>query len=124
MVIEEILHPGESTAGVVKIGNTVRRTQNTNSEFVHRLLLLLEEESYPYSPRYLGIDDQGREILSFVEGPIAREVEFTEDLLNQAILMIKQFHDATCGSELAGKEEVVCHGDLAPWNFVLVKEKM
>jgi hypothetical protein len=123
MNAEEKLQPGENSENVVKVGNTVHRSQGSNSDFVHKLLLLLETKGYLYSPKYFGVDAQGREVLSFTEGDIAREVEFTDKLLSEAVLMIRQFHDATSASDLAGEQEVVCHGDLAPWNFVLTKDK-
>jgi len=31
---------------------------------------------------------------------------------------VRQLHDLTDGSDLAGSAEVVCHGDLAPGNTV------
>jgi Ser/Thr protein kinase RdoA (MazF antagonist) len=37
-----------------------------------------------------------------------------------AARLLRRFHDATAGSELAGDEEVVCHNDFAPWNTVFV----
>ena len=123
MDTEEILKGGESTKSVIKFGNTVRRSQNPNSAFVHNLLRLLEEKNYQFSPRYIGIDAQDREILTYLEGDIPRGVTLNEALLTQAVRMIRLFHDATVGSDLAGGGEVVCHGDLAPWNFVLSKDK-
>jgi aminoglycoside phosphotransferase (APT) family kinase protein len=32
--------------------------------------------------------------------------------------MVREFHDLTAGSDLAGDEEVVCHNDLSPKNTV------
>jgi len=34
------------------------------------------------------------------------------------LTLIRRFHDATVGSELAGDDEVVCHGDLGAHNIV------
>jgi hypothetical protein len=35
---------------------------------VHQLLLHLEKKGFAGSPRFLGLDEQGREILTFLEG--------------------------------------------------------
>jgi aminoglycoside phosphotransferase (APT) family kinase protein len=37
-----------------------------------------------------------------------------------AAQVVRLLHDATEGSKLAGSEDVVCHGDLTPCNFVFV----
>ena len=49
---------------VVRIGDTVRRETGPWTTAVHALLRHLEETGYPYAPRVLGIDEQGKEILS------------------------------------------------------------
>jgi aminoglycoside phosphotransferase (APT) family kinase protein len=37
--------------------------------------------------------------------------------------VLRRFHDATAGSELAGEHEIVCHNDPSPCNFVFVAER-
>jgi aminoglycoside phosphotransferase (APT) family kinase protein len=69
----------------------------------------------------LGIDGQGREILTFIEGEVPPDLDFwTPDQLAAAGRLIRRFHEATAGSPLAGAEEVVCHHDLSPCNTVFV----
>lgn len=117
---EEKLLQGHSNNQVVKIGETVHRKLSSNSDYVHKLLLLLEEKKYPYSPRFLGLDDQGREVLTYLNGDIARgNINWTNEQLIQVVKMIKSFHDQTEGTQLAEEMEVVCHNDLAPWNLVI-----
>ena len=67
--VEEIeLVGGRITPGVVQVGDTVRRPRNERSDWINRLLTRLEELGYPHAPRFLGIDDQGRDILTFTPG--------------------------------------------------------
>jgi len=56
------------TPGVVRVGDTVRRPLNANSERIHRLLVHFENCGFDGAPRFLGIDARGREILSFIDG--------------------------------------------------------
>jgi aminoglycoside phosphotransferase (APT) family kinase protein len=117
---EEVLAGGQTTAGVVRVGDTVRRLTASHSPFVHALLRHLEDRGFDGAPCFLGIDESGREILSFVEGDVAHGVDAWSDVhLERVARLVRGFHDATAGSALAGVEEVVCHNDLAPWNLVL-----
>jgi len=114
------LSGGRVTSGVVRIGNTVRRPLGPNSTFVHALLRHLESVGYSHAPRLLGVDPQGREILTFVPGTVPTDLGyFSESQVREAARIIAGLHDATAGTPLAGDQEVVCHGDLSPCNFVL-----
>jgi Ser/Thr protein kinase RdoA (MazF antagonist) len=122
---EQPLTGGRVTPGVVRIGETVRRPLRGNSEFVRRLLEHLEAAGFEGAPRYLGSDEAGREMFSFVPGIVPDELDATlsDDTLVAAAGLIRRFHDATEGSALAGSQEVVCHGDLSPCNFVFDRGK-
>jgi hypothetical protein len=66
---EEIhLVGGLQSSGIVRVGDTVRRPLHRSSEFVHALLRHFESVGFTGAPRLLGIDEHGREILSYVEG--------------------------------------------------------
>ena len=69
--VEVPLDGGDVTEGVVRIGETVRRPVGDHSALVHRVLQHLEVTGFEGSPRYLGIDDRGREVLSFLPGDVA-----------------------------------------------------
>jgi len=104
----------------VRLGNTVRRPIGPQSQFVQALLTLLEDNGFGHAPRFLGVDEQGREMLTFIEGEVHHgNVDWTLEQLTTIAQMIRKFHDASAGSELAGDHEVVCHNDLAPWNTVV-----
>jgi len=59
---------GQLTPAIVRVGNTVRRLPKGNVAFVHDLLVFLENQGFPFVPRFLGMDEQGREILRYLEG--------------------------------------------------------
>jgi hypothetical protein len=117
---------GERLAGgfvnsVVRIGDTVRRPPAP--PYVRALLRHLERQGWPGAPRWYGIDDQGREVLSFLPGHVAWAPEQppavgSEQSLVAVARLVRQFHDLTAGTELAGDAEVACHNDLSPKNTV------
>ncbi len=96
------------------------RPQHANAAYVHALLKRLEDKAFTYAPRFQGIDSEGREMLSFIEGvvPFGRN-DWTNAQLTAAARILRQFHDATAGSDLAQGKETVCHNDFAPWNIIL-----
>lgn len=118
--------------GVVRIGDTVRRQQSRNSACVHRLLRHLEVSGFDAAPRVLGVDENGREILSFLPG----ETTFGEELwtrdapLVAAANMLRALHDATTTFDWGdagdwayawpnpSERTVVCHNDFAPYNMM------
>ncbi|MFD7863652.1 phosphotransferase [Streptomyces sp. NPDC059783] len=69
------------------------------------------------------MDDEGREVLSYVKGHVAWEpcqpagVSSDESLATVARL-VREFHHLTAGTPLAGDQEVACHNDLSPKNTV------
>ncbi|MEV7979843.1 phosphotransferase [Streptomyces sp. NPDC086519] len=69
------------------------------------------------------MDDEGREVLGYLDGHVAWEsrqpasVSSDESLVTVARL-VRGFHDLTAGTPLAGDQEVVCHNDLSPKNTV------
>jgi len=117
---------GRSTPGVVRVGDTVRRPMGPNAPFVHELLRYLERVGFLWAPRLLGIDERGREVLSFVEGEVPHdhdEYRPSEARLIRVAAQIRRFHDVTAGSELAGDAEIVAHKELGPHNTVFVGDE-
>ena len=102
------------------VGNTVRRPTGPHSPFVHRLLHHLEAVGFEAAPRLLGVDEQGREVLSFIDGWVPPNLDHFPDEILAAARLLRGLHDATAGSELAGGHEVVCHNDPSPCNYVFV----
>ncbi|MEZ5862598.1 MAG: phosphotransferase [Geminicoccaceae bacterium] len=110
---------------MVRIGDTVRRPRTANSGFIRLLLDHLGAGGFDGAPAFLGIDGQGRDIFSYIEGNVPRELDHHEDdVLDAAAALIRRYHDATAdlaarvGHAGSGRIEVVCHGDLSPCNTV------
>ena len=122
---EERLSGGAQTAGVVRVGDTVRYPAHPRSGFVDELLRHLESVGFAGSPRALGYDTQGRQVLSFVEGHVFHSPPYglSDAQLISATDLIRRYHDATATSSLRGGQEVVCHGDLGPHNMVFRGER-
>jgi Ser/Thr protein kinase RdoA (MazF antagonist) len=118
---ETPLTGGRTTTGVVKIGDTVRRPINGRGSFAHELLLHFERRGFNGVPRFQGIDDAGREILTFIPGFVPPELgHFTDEQLAYAARLLRQFHDATLDFPLRHGQDVICHGDASPCNCVFV----
>ncbi|MEV6109582.1 phosphotransferase [Streptomyces sp. NPDC051940] len=118
--MSESVLPGGSVNRVLRVGDTVRRTPQDRAGFVHELLRLLERRGFRAAPRFLGVDAEGREILSYVEGRAQWEPRpaLSDDSVARVAELVRGFHDLTAGSALAGGSPVVCHNDLAPRNTV------
>jgi Phosphotransferase enzyme family len=119
---EEALRGG-AVAEVFRVGDTVRRTPPPNAAFVERLLRHFERYGWPGAPRFLGVDERGRQVLDFVAGYVAWEPDQPAEVRSAASVaraarLVREFHDLTAGTDLAADQEVVCHNDLSPRNTV------
>lgn len=117
---------------VVQVGQTIRRPVGPWSASVHQLLRHLEATGFGGAPRFIGIDDDGREILSTVPGSTPwppGHALFEPTLLESAARLLRRYHDAVAGWTPTGAEwqlapvpvgepEVICHNDIAPWNLI------
>ncbi len=122
--------PLQADPPVVRVGDTVRR--RSTGPAVHALLVYLDRVGFPYSPRLLGIDDRGREILTYLPGSSGRDgwaqVAPDEGLRAFARLLrayhasVADFtapgHDWALRARPVGAGELICHGDFGPWNVV------
>ncbi len=109
------------------VGETVRRTGGSWTPALHALLGHLERIGFAGAPRPIGIDKEGREILSFVKGG---GPSHTDDALARVAQLVRELHDATesfrapqdarrqfmVGAPRVG--DVVCHNDLSPDNTI------
>jgi len=98
---EEPLVGDGVTAGIVRIGDTVRRPVRPFSATVQAYLAHLHRAGFAGAPVPLGTDEQGREILSFVPGDVPREPlppdTAGEDVLIALARLIRALHEASQG---------------------------
>lgn len=92
---EELL-PGGNLTPVVRVGSTVRRMQRSWSPAVHVLLRHLENVGFASAPRFLGIDEHGREVLSYLPGQAGFFPDvWREESLVVAAHLLRDYHEAT-----------------------------
>ncbi|WP_336208823.1 phosphotransferase [Nonomuraea sp. LPB2021202275-12-8] len=128
---EEIL-TGGGVNEVVRVGDTVRRPAGPWTPAVHGLLGHLAATGFTGAPRAHGLDGRGREILDFVPGSVAHypvpDYVWSDAALRALARLLRDYHDATAGYTppdgatwyfpARPGAEVVCHGDVAPYNCV------
>ena len=83
---------------VVRVGNTVRRPQRATSPATHALLRHLADVGFTGAPRFLGIDDHDREVLSYVPGtaitPPFPDWALTDEALVSVADLLLEYHRA------------------------------
>jgi hypothetical protein len=130
----ETVLTGGSVNRVVRVGDTVRRPTGHWTPPVHALLRHLEHVGFAGAPRVLGIDERGREILTFLDGDVATRpwpaVMRTDDGLVQSARLLHRYHEAVAsfvppvdarwrsGPAAMQAGQVISHGDLGPWNSI------
>jgi|SRR5258708_1484343 len=115
---EMFLSGGRITSGVVRVGNTVRRPRKHASSIVRSLLRHLEMKGFSALPRYLGTDEQGREMFTYIPGSVGKWQFHSDETIRLAGRLLRAFHEATAGSELLMGKPVMCHHDPGPNNVV------
>jgi Ser/Thr protein kinase RdoA (MazF antagonist) len=92
---------------------------------MRRVLLHLERADFAAAPRWLGVDEEGRDILSWIDGETLVErgrmhpyiddaggrITFSDEQVAAVMRLLRRYHD-TFG------DDVICHGDFGPWNIV------
>lgn len=143
--VEIELPKGDVTEGVVRIGDTVRRPRQEQSEFVAAYLGQLEAVGFRGAPRFLGVDTRGRDVLDYVPGDVPGDPPEawagTDEVLAGIGRLVRALHDASAGwapppelrwfgrdrviegmppelADLPGPPELVAHCDVTPQNVV------
>ncbi len=126
---EEALTGGNVADEVLRVGHTVRKPATTATPAVAALLHHLTAAGFEGSPRHLGLDDAGRQVLEYIPGVLADQLpplDLAE--LHRLGRMIRRLHDAAKSFQPPAdaqwqvvippdRDELVCHHDLAPWNL-------
>ena len=83
---------------VVRVGETVRRPLRPTSSATHALLQYLGRVGFDGAPKFLGIDVQGREVLSYIPGAAVTPPYPAWSLTNAALLSVALLlkRTATC----------------------------
>ena len=125
---------------IIHIGECVHRPAGPWTQQVHKLLQHLRKKGFFSAPEPLGFDPSGREIVSFLKGEVSNyplsENASSLNALTSAARLLRKFHDASqsfLATSMASQDkwqfpchdpqEVVCHGDYAPYNVVLEGEQ-
>jgi hypothetical protein len=143
--VEVPLPKGDVTEGVVRVGNTVRRPRQEQSEFVAAYLGHLAEVGFTGAPRFLGVDGKGRDVLDFVPGDVPgappEPWACTDEVVAGIGTLVRALHGASAGwvpppelrwfgrdrvvpemppelAALPGPPELVAHCDVTPQNVV------
>jgi hypothetical protein len=117
---------GAMTSGVVRIGDTVRRPAPDGGSLMREVLLHLERVGFDGAPRWRGVDDQGRDILTWIDGETFNDrrqmhpyigdppvrLRFSDEQVAAAMSLLRRYHDTFAD------DDVVVHGDFGPWNLV------
>lgn len=133
-VVEEQLDGGIANADkVVRIGQHVLRPSSPHTESIHALLRAVRHAGFEGVPQPVGIDDDGRERLEFIERdvPLTPYPDWSQSDMALASIagLLRQFHDAartfdpqaaTWNDALADRigGTLVCHNDVEPSNVV------
>ena len=84
----------------------------------------LTNNDFQYSPKYLGVDDKGREKMTYIHGQQMNHTKIDMGLMRQALRVLRQFHDILSVPELSGEQETLLHTDFAPWNLIVNEGKL
>lgn len=128
---------GGNVGEVTRRGDRVYRTAGTWTPAIQRLLAHLRANGIAGVPEPLGIDERGREVVSFMPGdvpgyPMPAYVWDKQTLVDSARLL-RRLHDATAGyadrdaqwrQPAREPAEVICHNDVAPYNMVFEDERL
>ncbi len=120
---------GGNVGGAVRIGSTVRRPTGAWTPAVHALLGHLAGAGFRETPRVLGVDERGREVLTYLPGRVMAQdahVAAPDPLVVDAVRWLRRYHDAVASfrhpgpwrnaARAATADEIICHHDLGTYN--------
>jgi hypothetical protein len=125
-----------SGGAVVRVGNTVRRPVRPHTDSVDAFLAHLAEVGFEGAPRPLGRDEQGREVLTWLDGDVGVPPfpawAADDQLLASVAALQRRLHEAARSYAIpadavwdranlppAQATDIVCHNDLCVENVVV-----
>jgi hypothetical protein len=133
-VAEQQLDGGIANAGqVVRVGPHVLRPSSPHSDSIHAFLRAVRRAGFDGAPTPVGIDDDGRERLVFIDGdvPVPPYPDWSQSdaALASIARLLRGLHDAARGFDRRGLTwddsladpsggTLVCHNDVCPENVV------
>lgn len=131
---DEIPLTGGGRTTITRRGGVIYREGGPWSSTVISLLRHLETSGFVEAPSVVGtgLDERGRETLSFIEGEIVHPAPWNDEALPQLGAMLRRLHGATAsfkpvdrpiwrswfGRDLGEGAFVIGHCDTGPWNIV------
>src|SRR3954454_15202430 len=105
--VEVPLSGGLTNAGLVtRVGDVVLRPQGPTSQASRAVLEHLERVGFDGAPRFIGIDEQGRETLRFIPGEAAVEPyedwALTDEPLAGVAALLRRYHEAVPSFDPSG----------------------
>ena len=124
---------------VVRLGETVRREAGPWTPTLQALLAHLQTKGFP-APAPLGLDDEGRETVSWLPGRAANwpwpPALLATDGARQVGALLRRYHDAVAdfvpssppvwrhGPQPIGAGEIALHADFGPYNLIWSPEEL
>jgi Ser/Thr protein kinase RdoA (MazF antagonist) len=133
---DEIPLSGGTQNTVVRCGDTVRRRPGPWTPAVHDLLRHVRRAGFDLAPEPLDFDEQGREVLRYIEGDTVGwalpwpDWLRTDQLLDDVGRALARYHNAAAGFAATGARwqsgppatmsgtPLIAHNDVAPYNIV------
>lgn len=125
---EIILSPDKS---VIRRENVVSRPSGPWTASIHSFLRHLHATGFTSAPSIIGsgVDSEGREMVSYIDGEFIHPGPWSDDALVDVGQTLRRLHDTSLTfvpdadavwqswflRELGASKRVVSHGDVAPW---------
>ncbi len=124
---------GGAVGGATKVGRTVRRPTGPWTPAVHELLDYVHDSGLRGIPAVLGLDEKGRESLSYVEGrgvQVDKEVVL-DNVLEEGVAWLREYHDIVDDFRPEGPRvwrggeatlepgQIICHNDPGAYNWII-----
>jgi aminoglycoside phosphotransferase (APT) family kinase protein len=125
--------PGGDRDTVLRRGGVVVRETGPWAPAVHALLAHLEQVGFAAAPRVIGtgLDAQGRETLSYVDGEVINPAPWSDAAMHELGAVLHRLHDASASfrppgdaswypwfGRQVGTPDIIGHCDAAAWNVV------